>query len=149
MSISAVKLKHWFVRCIGSNEDLLSIEDIYLAKDGRLLLIVTDKGLLPINDEMVIADGSIITNQPPSTLIIENDDNFLRQQLSVNNLLGRNVFDAHQHLLGVLGDLIFDEKTKFLSRLELSQGFFADLIDGREDVKANKIISQASGITYS
>lgn len=138
--ISASGLLHWMMKRIGDDDYLLPIGDLVLKKNnGELVGIGWNEVYLPLDGEYTMSHGFVITLEPLAQLIKDKAFVLTDEHILVSQLLGKKIYDRQHQLLGVVGDCLFNQETKQLTAIEISQGLFRDLLAGRKILQSQAI----------
>jgi uncharacterized protein YrrD len=116
------------------------ISDLQLSHDGSIQAIVVDvKGLfgrdrhIPVQSvESFGHDGVMITNQDDRHTGFDKSGHYLCHH---HGLLGQLLYTTEGEKLGIVEDVYFDENLGTILGYEVSEGFFADLSEGKKVIK--------------
>ncbi len=149
MALRSSFLLKSFVRTIGNKRELLPVSDVLIGKGGGYLSgLLSDDGVFSVDERLMITKDGILTAEAKEKLLCSTAYFPSAQYFSIKNLLKRNVYDDDGCLLGVISDFIFDDEDKRLTALEVSQGFFVDLLNGRQILPVAHLYQKACGVTY-
>ncbi|WP_456278173.1 PRC-barrel domain-containing protein [Bacillus sp. AK128] len=118
------------------------VSDLELTNDGLIKSIVVDvKGLferdrsIQIDDVTSVGtDGVMIKDVDLHHSGIEKSSHYLCHH---QGLLGRLLYSTEGEKLGIVEDVYFDENLGTILGYEVSEGFFADLSEGKKIIKTN------------
>lgn len=142
--ISGSRLLHWMIKQMGDDR-LLPIDDLVLKKNsGELVAIGCDAVYLPLDGEYTLCNGYVMIVEPLAQLAKEKAFVVTDAHILLSQLLGKNIYDQHHQLLGVVGDCLFHQENKQLAAIEISQGLFRDLLAGRKTLQSRFISTLGS-----
>lgn len=104
------------------------IDEVYgLIIDERLLLnsfgIIPNNEILSINKQIFVKSDKSIRDI--SKVIVKN-----KKLKVVNDLMNTKIYDCKNNYIGILYDLVLNERTKKIEFIEISKGFSSDLLKG-------------------
>jgi uncharacterized protein YrrD len=126
-----------------SNADLLGhIADLCLSSNGSVIgLMMEGKGLfnrdrfVPIESIEALGENGVMIEDKNKLISIQN----MRANYSYNtygDIHYKSVLTKEGQKLGLLEDVYFSEKEGIIEAYELTDGFFADIAEGKKVVKA-------------
>jgi uncharacterized protein YrrD len=126
-----------------SNADLLGhIADLCLSSNGTVIgLMMEGKGLfnrdrfVPIESIEALGENGVMIEDKNKLISIQN----MRANYSYNtygDIHYKSVLTKEGQKLGLLEDVYFSEKEGTIEAYELTDGFFADIAEGKKVVKA-------------
>lgn len=122
-------------------EEIGNVQDLLVDKGGNVTGIVMDAKPLFERDKVIplelikeIGTDSVMIHE--RKLQAKQSDNEFSLQ-GKKSLLGKPMFTAEGQKLGLLEDVYFDEKLGKIVGYELTDGFFADITEGRRVVQTD------------
>lgn len=140
-TLSLLKGQPIWETCSGT--EVGTVKDLFISKDGKVRgLIAAGKGLLH-RDGLIPAeyvssfgpDGVMIQNRDCLMPIPHDDSSYFLH--NHKGLFGRTLMTAEGEKLGRLEDVYFQEEVGTIVGYEVSDGFFADITEGKKVVKAS------------
>jgi uncharacterized protein YrrD len=128
---------------VNTGKTVGNVSDIQLSSDGNIDAIVFDvKGLfgrdrhIPVQDVISFGrDGVMIqSDRNQENVGYEKTGHYLCHH---HGLIGRLLYTTEGEKLGIVEDVYFDEKLGTILGYEVSEGFFADLSEGKKVVKTS------------
>lgn len=127
-----------------SNADLLGhIADLCLSSNGSVIgLMMEGKGLfnrdrfVPIESIQALGENGVMVGDKDKLISIQN----MKANYSYNtygDIRYKSVLTREGQKLGLLEDVYFSEKEGTIEAYELTDGFFADIAEGKKVVKAS------------
>ncbi|MFD1736691.1 PRC-barrel domain-containing protein [Bacillus salitolerans] len=114
-----------------------TIRDLLLSNKGDIQSIVVDgKGLF--HPDHLIDFNHIISFGQDGVMIHEHLEQLKRKKAESyylshhHGLLGRDLYSTEGERLGIIDDVYFDEKLGTILGYEVSEGFFADIAEGKK-----------------
>jgi uncharacterized protein YrrD len=119
-----------------------NVSDIKLSNDGTIEAIVIDvKGFfgrdqhIPLQDVLSFGhDGVMVHPQQEVKAGYEKSGHYLFHH---HGLIGQLLYTTEGEKLGIVVDVYFDEKMGTIVGYEVSEGFFADLTEGKRVIKTS------------
>ncbi|MBM7660714.1 uncharacterized protein YrrD [Bacillus mesophilus] len=118
------------------------VSDLMVSNEGVIRAVMLDvKGLFErdrlISIDKVLSigtDGVMLEDRSSlQSGIVEEPDHFLCD----HDLVGKLLFTKEGEKLGIVDDVYFDANLGTILGYEVSEGFFADLSEGKKNVKTN------------
>ncbi|WP_338789025.1 PRC-barrel domain-containing protein [Metabacillus sp. FJAT-53654] len=127
-----------------SNADLLGhIADLCLSSNGSVIgLMMEGKGLfnrdrfVPIESIQALGENGVMVGDKDKLISIQN----MKANYSYNtygDIRYKSVLTREGQKLGLLEDVYFSEKEGTIEAYELTDGFFADIAEGKKVIKAS------------
>lgn len=128
------------------------VSDLRLSDHGSIEAIVIDvKGLfgrdqqIPIQDVLSFGnDGIMVEAQNSFQTGFDKSSHYLYHY---QGLIGRLLYSTEGEKLGIVEDVYFDEKLGTIIGYEISEGFFADISEGKRVIKTNSPLQFGKDIT--
>lgn len=137
------KLKGLPVYCSSSADLLGHVTNVCLSSKGFIFGLMMDgKGLfqrnrvVPLDSIYAVGDNGVMVEERDKLLSLHE----MKKQYTYNtydDLCNKAVLTKEGEKLGLLEDVYFSEKMDTIEAYELTDGFFADIAEGKKVVKAS------------
>lgn len=123
-------------------EKLGYIEDLCISGNGEIIGVLMEKGLvfkkfmlIHLTDILSLGEDGMIVTEKPSLMEIEEGQNRLA------TLIGKPLFSSSGEQLGRIDDVYFQEKLGTIIGYECSDGFFNDMVEGKNIITCSNLQS--------
>lgn len=125
---------------LGWVKDLLFDE-----KDNTVKGIIVEKDALLKSQQEIIAREDVLSFGKES-LVVENTPQADLNGTCWSEKVGSKVFNGNGEIKGTVGDVFVDNLVQTVLGYEISDGLFADLLNGREAIFEESILAQSEDL---